>query len=111
MTEKEQELVFHKTVGCIVANKLSVEYNGYMSLIYKDAGMNYLSNKCAAAEKASSDFIKRAKFKIESMEEKANDIVEFNADLIFETVALDPEHQQRVLRLVRKLRQLPQYKS
>lgn len=101
----EPEYVFHKTLGCYIANGLASEYNGYLSAIYEETGHKYLRNKCDQAMKAEKAVLDSMKIKLKSISDKADEIIQFNTELIFSITALPEEKQRRVYKLVQKLEQ------
>lgn len=102
---KQDEELFHKILGGYIGNALASQYNGYLSVIFRDNGDNYLRNKCDKAAKAEEEVLSKMKFKLKSLQDEADRIVEFNSNLIFSITALPEEKQRRVYKLVQKLEQ------
>ena len=101
---QEDNSVFHKTIGAIIANMIAVEYNGYMSVIYNEMGKNYLRNKCDKAAKAEQEVIDRLSIANKDVKVEIEKMVKFNSDLIFDITAMDPDKQKRVRNLVDKIK-------
>lgn len=107
----EPEYVFHKTLGCYIANSLALEYNGYMEVVYDEAKLNHLRNKCRVAMKAEQAVLDNMKIKLKAISDQADEIIQFNSKLIFDITALPEEKQRRVYKLVQKLEKEEDEKS
>lgn len=99
-----EENVFNKTLGLIIANMISVDYNGFMEVIFREAGSNYLANKCREASKAEQALLDKLKVSDSTVKEMLEERATFYSDIIFDLLALEEKNQKRVSGLVRKLR-------
>lgn len=100
-----QETVFNKTLGLILANMISVDYNGFMEVTFREAGSNYLANKCREASKAEQMLLDKLKVADKTVKGMLEDRVTFYSDIIFDILALEEVNQKRVEGLVKKLKQ------
>ena len=101
---KAEENIFNKTLGLIMANLISVDYNGFMSKTFRDAGSNYLANKCDNAAKAEQKVIDKLKVADKSVKGMIDERVTFYSDVIFDLLELDEVNQKRVKNLIDKLK-------
>lgn len=101
---KTEEMIFNKTLGLIIANMISVDYNGFMEVTFREAGSNYLANQCANAHKAELKLIDKLKIADKTIKEMIDERVTFYSDIIFDLLALDEANQKRVAGLVAKLK-------
>lgn len=103
ITKSKEEEIFSKTIACVVANRLAIQYNGYMVEIFKEAGLTFLADKCAEAEKAGVKLISKMMLKAKSIDDQASMIADYNSNLIADITALPLDKQMRVQKLVQKL--------
>lgn len=96
--------IFNKTLGCIIANLISVDYNGFMEVEFRSIGNNYLANKCIQAAKAEQKVIDKLKIVDKEVASMIEERVKFYSDLIFDVLALDESKQKRMRNLVDKLK-------
>lgn len=100
----KKEIEFHKVLGLIIANELSKEYNGYNALLFKESGNNYLSNICTKAEQAEEKVLKQLKISNKEVKEMLLKYKDLYSNFIFDYLALPAEKQERVYKLVEKLK-------
>lgn len=99
-----EETIFNKTLGVIIANMISVDYNGFMEVTFRDAGSNYLANKCRDAAKAEQLLIDKLKIADSTVKGMIEERVTFYSDIIFDLLALDEVNQKRIQGLILKLK-------
>lgn len=98
------EQVFHRTIGGIIANLISVDYNGWLAVEFREMGNKYLANKCLEAQKAEQKVIDRLKVinpEVKAMIEKR---AKTYSDLVFDITAMDDDKQRRILNLIAKIK-------
>jgi len=102
-TPEEIDL-FHKKIGLLVAASFCAEYSGYMEAVYDEKGKNYLRNKCSRLHEQSTKMVELLGHDLKMIDPKIREVVEFNLNLVYDTLDLEDKNQQRVYSLVKKLR-------
>lgn len=102
---KTEETVFNKTLGLIISNMISVGYNGFMEMTFREANSNYLANKCREAAKAEQILLDKLKISDKVVKGMIEERVNFYSNIIFDLLELDEVNQKRVSGLVNKLKE------
>lgn len=98
------EQIFHRTIGGIIANLISVDYNGWLSIEFEQIGNKYLSNKCEQARKAEQKVIDRLKVINPEIKAMIDKRAKTYSDLVFDITAMDDDQQRRVINLIAKIK-------
>lgn len=109
-TAKKQlsELSFNIHIGTIVSGEIIKDYLTLLELEYSPNELNdkYMVNLCKDMQKKLSTILKNVSRELvnERTEDAVKEVIEWNFNLIYDTLALPMKNQQRVNSLIKKIK-------
>lgn len=109
-TVKKQlsELSFNIHIGTIVSGEIIKDYLTLLELEYSPKELNdkYMVNLCKDIQKKISTVLKNVSRELvnERTEDAVKEVIEWNFNLIYDSLALPMKDQQRVYSLIKKIK-------
>lgn len=97
------ETIFNKVLGAIISLAISKDYCGYLSAVYDERDEKYMRNKFSDVEKSQDKLIKAIGVNMDTARPEVKEMIEFNSNLIFDSLSLSVNNQNRVYSLIKKL--------
>lgn len=94
---------YHKILSTYLANIMALEYNAWLGMTFKEAGLNYLSNKLEQASKAEETVIKQLKVVDKEIRKRLEEDKDFYSDFIYDLFRLEVVNQKRIRSLLDKI--------
>jgi len=104
MSLEISEIDFHYRIGTIIACEVVKEYAGTAGTHYKEAGNNYLFNKCQEAEKCAEKLSTAMSRDLKAIMPHVTPIVEHNMQIVYDVLALEIDDQKRIQGLIKKIK-------
>lgn len=103
---QDKDDILSKTIGCILVNLMSVDYNQWLAMHFQERGKkyNYITNKLNQAAKASELVSQQLAVVDSASREYVVNQANMFSDLIFELTNLPPSKINRVKNLIEKLK-------
>ena len=99
-----EENVFQRVIGCVIANRISYNYNGLAETEFRAINKPYLANKLRDAWKAEEKLLNVLKITDKTIDNQIENMATMYSDFITEILELSDKNQLRVKGLVEKLR-------